>query len=91
MIRLIFAFCYTYTGNYKYRNIYINLEHLLFTNNANNDRSSNPESKYWKFSIWNPESTARNPESATGLDSLEVVARFLGASKLGQAELIHLC
>ena len=37
MIRLIFAFCYTYTGNYKYRNIYINLEHLLFTNNANND------------------------------------------------------
>lgn len=36
-VRLIFAFCYTYTGNYKYRNIYINLEHLLFTNNANND------------------------------------------------------
>ena len=54
-------------------------------------RSSNPESKYWKFSIWNPESTARNPESTTGLDSLEVVARFLGASKLGQAKLIHLC
>lgn len=39
--------------------------------------------------IRNPESTARNPESTTGLDSLEVVARFLGASKLGQAELIY--
>ena len=53
-------------------------------------RPSNPKSKYWKFGIRNPESTARNPESTTGLDSLEVVARFLGASKLGQAELIRL-
>ena len=35
MSKLFFAFCYTYTGNYKYSNTYINLEHVLFTNNPN--------------------------------------------------------
>ena len=53
MIRLIFAFCDTYTGNYKYRNIYINLEHVLFTNNANNDVNRYKIYLFWYVNTYN--------------------------------------